>query len=218
MLPIYFGMVALALCALLLWSLRERRVPLQSLACLLLLAVAALVPRVFAAWLPPKEELSQGQREALDKFTGELIRAGRPGPFIKLTLTRQKFIALYPDASSNIDAGQTFRSPRDVVAYLPRAVLIGLFAPFPSQWIEAGKMYGRTARVITGVETCFVYVLTCFAAATAWRTRRLPQTWLLVSIVLLGATALGLVVVNVGTLYRMRYSFIILLIIAGAGN
>lgn len=217
LLPIYFGMIALALGALLLASLRERRVALSSFACLLLmLAALALVPGVFSAWLPPKEALSQEQQEALDKFTAEQMRAGRPGFFLKLSLIRQKFIVLYPEAGSNIDAGQTFHGTRDVVAYLPRAVLIGLFAPFPAQWIEEGKMYGRKGRVIAGVEMCFVYALTCFAAATVWRTRRLPQTWLLASFVLLGATALGLVVVNVGTLYRLRYSFLILLIVVGA--
>jgi hypothetical protein len=198
-------------------SLRERRVALSSLACLLLLlATLALVPRIFSAWLPRKEEMSPEQQEAIDKFIDEQTRAGRSGFILKLTLARQRFIVSYPDAGSNIDAGQTFRSPRDVVAYLPRAVLIGLFAPFPAQWIEEGKMYGRKGRVIAGLEMCFVYALTCFAAATVWRTRRLPQTWLLVSFVLLGATALGLVVVNVGTLYRIRYSFLILLIILGA--
>jgi 4-amino-4-deoxy-L-arabinose transferase-like glycosyltransferase len=215
--PIYFGMIALALGALLLASLRERRVLLSHLACLLLmLATLALVPRVFSTWLPPKEEMSPEQQEAIDKFMDEQTRAGRSGFILKLTLARQRFIVSYPDAGSNIDAGQTFRSPRDVVAYLPRAVLIGLFAPFPAQWIEEGKTYGRKGRIIAGLEMCFVYALTCFAAATVWRTRRLPQTWLLVSFVLLGATALGLVVVNVGTLYRIRYSFLILLIVVGA--
>jgi len=42
------------------------------------------------------------------------------------------------------------------------------------------------------------------------------SVWLVVAIVLLGCTALGYVVVNVSTLYRMRYGFWILLIILGA--
>jgi hypothetical protein len=35
---------------------------------------------------------------------------------------------------------------------------------------------------------------------------------------ILGATALGLIVVNIGSLYRLRYSYWILLVILGAGG
>ncbi|MDT7540417.1 MAG: hypothetical protein QOE33_321 [Acidobacteriota bacterium] len=214
---IYVGIAALALVMLSVASLRDGRFPLPNFACLmLLLTTALLVPTIFAGSLPPKEDMSDEQVHTLEKFTGEQTQAGLSGVLLKISVTRQKFIVLYPEAGSNIDAGRSFRSLRDVFVYLPRAVVVGLFAPFPAKWIEAGTTFGRAGRLIAGVEMCFTYLMTIFAAACAWRTRRTPQTWLLVSIVLLGATALGLVVVNVGALYRMRYTFVILLVILGA--
>lgn len=49
-----------------------------------------------------------------------------------------------------------------------------------------------------------------------WREPRNLSSWLLLLIVVFGVTALGLVVSNVGTLYRFRYLFWMLLIILGA--
>jgi len=45
--------------------------------------------------------------------------------------------------------------------------------------------------------------------------RRLP-VWLILAIVLVGVTALGYVVVNISTIYRMRYAFAMLLIVLAA--
>lgn len=214
---IYVGVAALAVAALVIASLRDKSFSRPNLACLvLLLATALLSPTIVSRWQPPKDAMSYEEVQAIEKFTDEEMRAGLSGLLLKISVTRQKFVVLYPDAGSNIDAGRQLRSPRDVLAYLPRAIVIGLFAPFPVTWIKTGTTFGRAGRLIAGIEMCFAYLLTFFAAAGAWRTRRLPQTWLLISIVLLGATALGLVVINLGALYRLRYTFVVLLSVLGA--
>jgi hypothetical protein len=116
----------------------------------------------------------------------------------------------------NIDANRTFPSTISVISYLPRAVLIGLLAPFPVSWFEEGKVFGLVGRLIAGLEICMVSLLSLFALVGVWRSRRSIQAWLLLAVALLGGAALGLVVVNVGALYRMRYFFWILLIILAA--
>jgi len=61
-----------------------------------------------------------------------------------------------------------------------------------------------------------IYVCELLAvAALARGSRRIPAL-LLASVTVFGLTALGLVVSNVGTLYRFRYTFWILLVILGA--
>ena len=129
---------------------------------------------------------------------------------------RHRFAELYPNASSNIDAAVRFESAADIVSYIPRALAIGLFAPFPSMWFRAGDSVGVVGRMLSGVETLIMYVCEFFALICVWRMRRNLAVWLLVLIVLAGVTALGLVVINVGALYRMRYIFWILLILLGA--
>ncbi|MFN2454151.1 MAG: hypothetical protein ABR577_08010 [Pyrinomonadaceae bacterium] len=215
--PVYLAIVALALAVLCIVSLKDRRILFPNFACLLFLAVAlVLIPKIFAGWLPPKEPVTSAQEQAIEEFRNQQINAGQSGVFLKLSTMRQKFVVLYPDAGSNIDTGQTFRKTSDVLFYLPRAAAIGLFAPFPAQWLTEGKMFGRLGRIVSGVEMCFFYLLSLCALAGIWRSRRSMQTWFLLAVVLLGAAALGLVVVNLGALYRMRYVFWILLVIPGA--
>jgi hypothetical protein len=126
---------------------------------------------------------------------------------------RQKYLILYKHAGSNIDSDRTLGSSTAVAEYLPRAILIGLFSPFPAYWFNDGKTYGLGGRLLAGLETGFIYLLTPFALASVWRSRRMIQVWFLLGVVLLGAGALGLVIANMGALYRIRYFFWIVLII-----
>jgi hypothetical protein len=140
-------------------------------------------------------------------------------PWSKLTkrvgLLRHKFITRYPLAGSNIDTDVELAGVADVVRYLPRATLIGLFSPFPNMWFIKGAQVGLTGRLVAGGEMVVMYSmfgLMVYALILQWN--RL-SFWLLLGIALIGCTALGYVVVNVSSLYRMRYVFSILLIILG---
>jgi hypothetical protein len=134
----------------------------------------------------------------------------------RIAQTRSRFIELYPDAGSNLDAHVQFGSASDVVRYLPRAALVGLCAPFPSMWFSAGDNVGAAGRLLGGCETLLMYLVELLALQSLWHRRRQLPVWLLVLTALIGVTALGLVVVNVGALYRQRYLFWILFIVAGA--
>jgi amino acid transporter len=62
------------------------------------------------------------------------------------------------------------------------------------------------------------YALEALAVIAVWQNWRKLSVWLLLVSAMLAATALGLVVVNIGSLYRLRYPFWILLVVLGAGG
>jgi len=134
----------------------------------------------------------------------------------RIELLRHRFTLSYPEATSNIDTEVRFASLTDIALYLPRAVAIGFFAPFPNMWFATGKQVGLTGRVIGGLETLVMYVIEIFAVIGLWQRRRCLPVWLMMLVALISVTALGLVVTNLGALYRMRYVFWMLLIIVGA--
>ena len=119
---------------------------------------------------------------------------------------------------SSIDPDVRLKGRADIIRYLPRAAVIGFFAPFPNMWLNSGTEVGVSGRILTGLETLLTYAIECFALAGLWRARRELAAWLLFTILAIGAIALGLVVNNIGALYRLRYSFWILIVVLGAGG
>lgn len=133
----------------------------------------------------------------------------------RITRIRHRFVQKYPNAGSNIDTGVSFASKADIARYLPRAVVIGLFSPFPNMWFVPGTEVGLKGRIFCGLETAVMYLVNILAVLGVWFRRQQLTTWLLVLIIGAGLTALGLVVSNIAALYRMRYVFWILIIILG---
>lgn len=144
------------------------------------------------------------------KALGELTLAER------INNQRIGFVVTYAAAGSNIDADVQFESTGDIIAYLPRALQIGLCAPFPNTWFDSGGLTGRLGRVVAAVEMVMIYGFEAMALLAVWRERRRLPMWFLLFFAALGVTTLSLIVANVGTLYRMRYVFWIMLIIVGA--
>ena len=122
------------------------------------------------------------------------------------------------EAGSDIDHGIKFNSQADIVRHVPRAIVVGFFAPFPNMWLSAGKQVGASGRLLSGFETLLSYMIECLALFGLWRQRKKVAAWFLFLVITIGAVALGLVVANVGALYRLRYPFSILLVIFGAGG
>jgi len=119
---------------------------------------------------------------------------------------------------SLIDSGIEIRSLGDIIRFIPRALEVGLFAPFPNMWFGAGRQVGSSGRWLAGIETLLTYVVECLALFGWWRARRELSAWFLVVFIGTGVLALGLAVNNVGALYRFRYPFWILMVILGAGG
>jgi hypothetical protein len=118
----------------------------------------------------------------------------------------------YTSQASNIDADVQFNGTGDVMRYMPRAFVIGFFAPFPKMWVEAGS-FGRAPRLLSGFETLVMYFVYLAAGLCVWRERRNLKMWLVFLVASIGMLALGLVVANVGALFRIRYVFWMMLIV-----
>lgn len=136
----------------------------------------------------------------------------------RVGIVRQRFVDMYPASNSQIDRDVLLAGNWDLIRYLPRAAAVGFLAPFPRMWCESGNSVGSGGRKLSGVETSLMYLVEALAVVGVWSGRRKLQVWLLLLISTMGAISLGLVIVNVGTLYRLRYAFLILLIILAAGG
>ncbi|HEX8337329.1 MAG TPA: hypothetical protein VF621_11410 [Pyrinomonadaceae bacterium] len=143
-------------------------------------------------------------------------RAAADRAAFKVSTARSKFAAVYSDSGSLIDREVKFRDVGDLFSYLPRAFQIGLWSPFPNTWVVAGGRVGSAGKLLSGAETLLIYVCELLAVVAVLCAPRRLAAWLLLSITVFGVTMLGLVVPNVGALYRFRYSFWVLLIILGA--
>ncbi|MBD0372806.1 MAG: hypothetical protein ICV60_18320 [Pyrinomonadaceae bacterium] len=195
----------------------------STLLCIIMVG-APVAGRAFNLYSYPAEQGMSVKRanaassgEGLDRSAQAqpILPPGSPLPD-RISFLRHKFLFSYPGAGSNIDTNVEFHSLTDILLYLPRALMIGLFAPFPNMWFTSGLQVGIEGRLLSGFETLLIYLVEILAAFALWRGRRRLPTWLLLLIILTGILALGLVVANLAALYRMRYSFWLLLIIMGA--
>jgi hypothetical protein len=117
-------------------------------------------------------------------------------------------------AGSAIDYFAPMRNVTDMLRYIPRALQIALFSPFPNMWFQGGVSPGAgPMRAVAGVETIVSYVLLAgyfpllFLASNRQRKRILLVCAFALPILCL----LGVTIPNIGTLYRMRYSYFYLL-------
>lgn len=131
---------------------------------------------------------------------------------------RHRFIIRYPTAGSNLDTDVELRGAGDLIRYFPRAVAIGFLAPFPNMWFQRGVQTGVAGRLLTGGETLIIYLLIALTAIGLTRHRRNLLAWFLFTTAAAGCIALAYVVVNISSLYRMRYPFFIVVIILGAAG
>ena len=229
--PVIVALLLLGLALLLVRQVVERRVLRWNLACAVGVCGAAVIAFVVASRpierrkaypSPPRGPLKSvagvgAPRRALVAWRPATISA-RPGDAAARALgsVRARYDLTNRGAGSGIDAGVQLARAADVVRYLPRAAQIGLWAPFPRMWLDGGHAVGTVGRLVAGLETAVIYLCQPLAiVAVAFGRRRLPAL-LLAGITLLAVTVMGLVVSNVGTLYRFRYPFWILLVILGA--
>jgi hypothetical protein len=61
-----------------------------------------------------------------------------------------------------------------------------------------------------------MYVVQLLALVAVFRPPRRLASWLLLAVTVVGVTGLGLIIPNVGALYRFRYTFWVLLLVLGA--
>jgi hypothetical protein len=192
--------------------IREKRfIAGNAIVMLMIIAAALLVPpRLESTTLPgvrpPLTPL------AIPTTSQPAAREGVLATAIKQISTRRAGFRVYHVRASDIDPEVQFSSTGQIVRFIPRALVIGFFAPFPRMWIEAGS-FGYATRILSGLETLAMYFLYIAAGLCVWTERRNPKMWLLILVATIGMLALGLVVVNAGALFRLRYVFWILTIV-----
>ncbi len=131
------------------------------------------------------------------------------------SLIRAHFVATAKhDADINtVDSGITPMNAKEMVAYLPRSLLVGLFAPFPDTWLDRPTM----SRLIGAAEALIFYLFASGILLRAWYRPSLPLfVCLVVSAVVL--TALSYTSPNVGTLHRIRYGPLFVFMLSGASG
>lgn len=148
--------------------------------------------------------------------------------FLWLAIQRDKYILREPGldknqkAGSMIDINVHLSSAQDFITYLPRAVQIGLFAPFPIHWIAQGASPGGSMmRRLAGAEMIGVYCALLFLPYALWRWRNRVEMWLPVAFGTILILVYTFATPNLGSLYRQRYGFLMLLVgigVAGCFN
>jgi putative peptidoglycan lipid II flippase len=203
--------LVLTLLLLVVRQLREKRVLLVNLLCVLLALVTVISsPRalsrsrlVLKQNVPPAAPAWQTAETAWQRIA-------------RLRRHESEDSLIVP--GSYIDSDVRFGGFLDIVRYSPRAIMIGLFVPFPNMWFTPGQHVGMPARLMAGFETLLTYLIELLCVVGFWQRRQQFAVWLLLPTAVLGAGAVALVVVNVGSIYRLRYSFWMLLVVLGSGG
>ena len=209
--------VAITLAMLVYRMIRERRLMTgNALVMVFMIGAALLVPtRLESTMLP-------GVKPPATALA--IPSASQPAPpegvwtrVIKQIADRRAGTRFATARASDLDSDVRFNGVADIVRYLPRAALIGFFAPFPNMWLQPGTT-GLAGRLLSGFETLAMYFLYIAVGMCVWRERRNAKVWLLFLVATIGMVALGLVVVNAGALFRIRYVFWMLLIVLAVGG
>lgn len=136
--------------------------------------------------------------------------------FKSLARYRNSLAASGSHAGSSIDIDITYKKADDVITYVPRAAQIAFLSPFPTMWFTQGRNDSGTAmRMVSAFEMIFVYLCFLGLPMFCWFIRGKNEAWLLILICTAMLIVYGLVVPNVGSLYRFRYPYLMPLVCFG---
>jgi hypothetical protein len=170
--------------------------------------VLALIPTPVP--MPARPFEITGQRS--DDVTG--ARAWQYGDVLGgLSRMRRGFTSA--GGHSLIDGDVEFHGYWDVLGYLPKAVANVFLVPYPWQWFDIGGSTGLF-RALSVVETVLLYALIVPLTVGLWAgiRRGPPDALYLALFVLAQAVLLGLIVNNMGTLFRLRLQLLLPLFVA----
>lgn len=133
------------------------------------------------------------------------------GPFYRIAIAREG--AKSQGGNTLVDAERRLDSIGAMLGYVPRALQLGLFSPFPELWGGVASTPAMTiARKVVGGVTLFFYVCLIGFGIGLWQLRRNMLLWVMLGVCLLGILTYGLTYPNIGTLMRYRYGFYMLLV------
>lgn len=134
--------------------------------------------------------------------------------FLTLSIVRSGYAGSV--GGSNIDTDVRFHSAPEFLPYLPRALQIGLAAPFPASWFGQDTNRTTTAmRAISAVEMVFVYAALLFLPYALWRWRKRIEVWMVFGFCIILLLIYTYITPNVGSLYRSRHGLLMMLLALG---
>jgi putative peptidoglycan lipid II flippase len=113
-------------------------------------------------------------------------------------------------AKSLIDPDIAPRNITKVVCYLPRGLQVGMFAPFPSSWLANISI----SRMVAAGEMFIYYLCIPGILFLLWYNRS-PAVLLSLYFSSFFLLVQGFTIANLGTLYRLRYGFLFILLLMG---
>jgi len=133
------------------------------------------------------------------------------GRFYRIAIAREG--AKSQGGNTLVDAKWRLDSTGAMLGYVPRALQIGLFSPFPELWggIASTPAMTMARKVVCGV-TLFFYVCLFGLGIGLWQLRRNMLLWVMIGVCLIGILNYALTYPNIGTLMRYRYGFYMLLV------
>lgn len=132
---------------------------------------------------------------------------------VDLAIGYRRSFSGYRKATTDLDAGYVPKNFSEIALFLPKAFLNGIFAPYPSQWLQEGRNPVRTVlKKVVMFEMLFIYGSIAFLLMFAMKNRRNTVLTYVLSFCLFITTLQGFIISNAGTLHRMRYGFIMLIV------
>jgi len=105
-----------------------------------------------------------------------------------------------------------FHSARDMILYLPRALQLALFAPFPNDWSIFYKSIDRsTFRLMLSIEMFYVYIAVIFLVLGLYKSKS-PKYYALSYYMIVVLLVYGVAIPNIGVMYRYKYSYLMILV------
>jgi len=115
-------------------------------------------------------------------------------------------------AGSMIDIERMPENFSEFLQYLPRALIVGMFAPFPNDWFSGLSQ----AKLVGAFEVFILYLIFPGLLRLLWYQRKNLAMWWLLIPTLTILMAESYITANLGTLHRIRYPFIFVLILLGS--
>ncbi len=147
----------------------------------------------------------------LGRATAMLRTFGSIPARLTAAVIRKRQAYLSDPGASSMDVDWRLETFPDLIAYLPRATRNAFLSPFPSQWVGQGTYASTTSlRRLCGLEMLVVYFALGFVPFAVWRRRADVFLWAI--LIYSGGilVVLGTIVNNWGTLYRLRYGYLML--------
>jgi len=136
--------------------------------------------------------------------------------FKKLYYQRSYFYTVQYSANSTFDIGIDLNSFEKLVKYLPRAIQIGLFSPFPSMWFaEHPSHLSKLMHFVTGIEILFIYICLVGFVISLYILKKKIEFWMFMCFSFYFILIPTYAIPNIGALVRYRYGAIMLLVAIG---